>query len=196
MFYLPCTKEISCKAPPHLANLPYIFCRTAAFDPISRQLSLHPPKGNGNWDEDAYQISVQTNSAIILSLDVAGFEIRNGAVRSNYLSRNYDWGDLSDAKSWEPLPPNIQVAPANPEKPEPASPTQRISINETWSVLIEDIIFEDGKAHFTRFVYPTLGDTIFEIHHPSIRKEFDAIRTYFSAVLRSKHMECQVTRLH
>ena len=41
LLYLPCKKEISCKAPPHLANSPYILCKTARFDEASRRLLLH-----------------------------------------------------------------------------------------------------------------------------------------------------------
>lgn len=193
LLYLPCTKEISCKAPPHLANQPYILCKTAGFDEASRRLSLHAPTDYSRWDENAYLISTETNSSVILSFDVQTFDIPYGFLNAANLPRTFDWGDLHNAKDWEPKPLKKEPALKYAEKASSTPRSHRISINEKWRVPIEDILFENGKASFTRFVYPTLGDTTFEIHHPAIRKEFDAIKGYFEKILRSKTIECHVT---
>lgn len=127
LLYLPCTKEISCKAPLHLANRPYILCKTARFDEASHQLLLHAPTDYGKWDENAYRISTVTNSSVILSFDVQTFDITYGSLNAAVLPYIFDWGDLHDAKDWEPEPLKKELYS---EKGSSTPMPYRISINE------------------------------------------------------------------
>jgi hypothetical protein len=192
--YLPCVKPISCKAPSHLPKTTYLLCRTAKFDPGSGLLSLNSPTDYGKYDESGYQLSIQANSALILSFNVQAFLILWGTLNSADLSPKYDWRDHISNADWIPAPQkrSANMGHTNGARPNPPSPPP-FSINEKCMITIEDLVFGDGTISFTRFIHFRLGDVTFEIPYPGSRKEFDAIKEYFEKVIHSKTIECEIT---
>lgn len=192
-WYLPCEKAISCKAPAHVARLSYVLCKTVRYDAANRRLFLDAPTGYEQWSEKAYQISIQTNSALILALDVQVFEILWGSTRLPDLPTKPYWTEQNTISDWTPPFPKAekdsdQRVAATPTPPSPAA----FSINKTCDVAIEDLLFGDGKISFTRFVHFRTGEITFEIIYAGSRKEFDAVKGYFEKVLRRKTVKCQI----
>jgi hypothetical protein len=191
--YLPCTKDIPGNIPPYLPPLSYYLCQTRSFDEATRQLFLAHPKSYGNYFARDYQTSIDLNSDLILAFDVQTFAILPPAAPGRNQSVPYDWGDLSKTPEWKPIQFENVLASKHPEDA-PATPSlARFTHDEDCRIALADLRFEDGKASFTRFIYPTLGDIQFEIHHPAIRREFDAIKEYFEQVLGSKTIPCHIT---
>jgi hypothetical protein len=74
----------------------------------------------------------------------------------------------------------------------PPPPVHKTSIDEKRSIPIQDLLFGDGKAGFSLFLGPILGTVDFQIEHPEIRREFDAVKEYFEKVLGAKNLEFQI----
>jgi len=195
ILYLPCEKEIACKAPSYLANVPYLMCKTARFDPSIGRLSLNLPTDYVRYNETAYQISIQTNSAVILSSKVESFDILYGSSSvSAYCASKYDWGNLDSNIDWTPTPQKSeQVADTTESAQSTPTPPHRISISGEYPITIQEMTFADAKVSFTWYVHPTLGTVTFEIPHSESKKEYDAIKGYFEKVLRSKTLKCHLT---
>jgi hypothetical protein len=188
--YLPCTTEISCTARPGLSRATYLMCRTVRFDEGSGRLFLNSPTTLETWSEKLYQVSVGVNSKLILDSNVKAFEILDSGHSLDSLTPPYEWKNLEDAQEWQSVikGSDYSYLPATPRPPSP----HRTSRNETCSIPIQDIQFQDGKVSFTRFFYPILGDVLFEVITPTCIKEFDAIKDYFAKALRTKVIEFQI----
>jgi len=188
--FLPCTTEISCSARPGLSGATYMMCRTVRFDEDSGRLFLNPPTTGETWREEQYQVSVGVNSQVILDSNVKSFEILGSEYNPDSLTPPYEWKNLGDAQTWQSMVEGSDYSyhPARPSTPLP----HRTSISEKWKIPIQDLQFQDGKVSFTRFVYPILGDVLFEVITPACIKEFDAIKDYYEKALRTKAIEFQV----
>lgn len=189
--YLPCVKQISCKVTPNLPRLPYYMCRTVGLDESSGRLLLDYPRLE-KYNEEAYAISIQVNSNVILASNIKEFEILGSTHNSSITPHKYepkDFIDIDESKSMIP-----EVVPVNthwPEKDFVSSRAERTVLDEKKSIPVIEIVFEDGKASFTYFINSLLGTITFEIINPVIKKEYDAVKEYFPKV-GIKNIDCQI----
>ena len=194
LLYLPCVKQISCKVTPNLPRLPYYMCRSVGLDESSGRLLLDYPRLE-KYNEEAYAISIQVNSNIILASNIKEFEILGSTRNSIIVPHKYEPKDFIGIDESKLMTPKFESANINrPVKAYVPAQSERTILDEKKAIPVIEMVFGEGKATFTYFVNTLLGTVTFEIMNPAIKKEYDAVKEYFPKV-GIKNIECQIKLL-
>lgn len=196
--FLPAKEVLDHEAPPGLPRKPFLMCRTKAFNESTGtlELLLLPDVVS----EGHYHIAVEVNSNAFLSSEVkalifVGFpqaSISNSApIQSPMNGYIQDSSDPSGED--DPYEEKVRELKKSYEAQllrEKEKPTQEPKETKIVDVNIElpvnDLKFENGKVSFEYYIYLLNRKVRLDIINSYIKKEYDAIKNYFSNVLNTK----------
>jgi len=144
------------------------------------------------WGKRDYEISVETNSEVIIAYNVKSFDILGAPPREIIIYPPVESKFSISADEWNTMIQGNKHIHGNVSDFRSNPSPHKTSINEKRSIPIQDLLFENGKASFSLFLGPILATVDFEITHSEIRKEFDAVKEYLEKILGTKNLECQI----